>query len=91
MDKQIASQLLVNHIAQETLFVNVQKHLELKCRTESITSYPLGTIVLAQYTDKGLGRRPPFKLYPRWEGPFRVLNVSADGNRYDLQILFILR
>jgi hypothetical protein len=85
VDKLISSQSLIIHVAQETLFSNVQKHLELKRRTEGITSYPLGAIVLAQYPDKGLGRRPPSKLHPRWEGPFRVVNVSDEGNRYDLQ------
>ena len=85
VDKLIESQSLIIHVAQETLFSNVQKHLELKRRTEGITSYPLGAIVLAQYPDKGLGKRPPSKLHPRWEGPFRVVNISDNGNRYELQ------
>ena len=76
---------MITHVAQETLFNNVQKHLEQERRTEEITSYPVGAIVLAQYHDKGLGRRGPTKLSPRWEGPFRVVNISSDGNTYDLQ------
>ena len=85
VDTLIKSQALIIHIAQETLFDNVQKHLEQKRRSEEITSYPMGAIVLAQYPDKGLGLRAPTKLSPRWEGPFRVVNVSSDGNTYDLQ------
>jgi hypothetical protein len=85
VDKLITSQALITEIAQETLFGNIQKQLELKRRTEGITSYPLGAIVLAQYPDKGLGRRPPTKLHPKWEGPFRVVNISENGNRYELQ------
>jgi hypothetical protein len=85
VDKLIKSQALIVHIAQEILFEHVQKHLEIKRRSEGITAYPIGAIVLAQYPDKGLGRRPPTKLTPKWEGPFRVVNISTDGNSYDLQ------
>jgi len=41
--------------------------------------------VLASYHDKGLGKRPPSKLHTRWEGPFRVVNITDNENQYSLQ------
>ena len=81
----IKNQSLITQLAQETLFGNVQKALEKKRREEGITEFPLDSIVLAQYHDKGLRKRPPTKLHPRWEGPFRVVNISDNGNSYSLQ------
>jgi hypothetical protein len=85
IDNLIKNQALITQLAQETLFGNVQKSLEKRRREEGITEFPLDSIVLAQYHDRGLGKRPPTKLHPRWEGPFRVVNISNNGNTYSLQ------
>ena len=84
VDKLIRSQSLITYIAQETLFNNVQKHLEKKRRSECITAYPIGAIVLAQYPDGGLlGRRPlPTKLHLKWEGSFGVCGQYFYGWKF---------
>jgi hypothetical protein len=82
MDTLIANQSLIVDITQKTLFNNVQKALRRNRKEEGITEFPLDSIVLAQYHDKGLGKRPPSKLHPKWEGPFRVVNISNYGNQY---------
>ena len=40
---------------------------------------------MASYPDGGLGKKPPSKFHPKWLGPFRVVNISDNGNRYSLQ------
>jgi hypothetical protein len=59
--------------------------LEEKQRKEDITEFPINSIVLARYPDRGLGHKAPTKVHPKWEGPFRVVNIHMDGNRYSLQ------
>ena len=31
-----------------------------------------------------MGRRPPTKLHMPLKGPFRVIRISPDGNKYDV-------
>lgn len=49
------------------------------------TTFDVGSFVVVQYHDKGLGKRPPTKLHTVWKGPMKVETV--DGNRYTLRNL----
>ena len=48
------------------------------------TEFPVGTYVTVQYPDTRMGRRPPTKLHMSLKGPFRVIRISPDGNKYDV-------
>jgi len=79
MNNLIKNQLQVIQAAQDHLFDNDQKRLDRQRKDGAITEFPIGSIVLAQYPDKGLGARAPTKFNPKWEGPFRVVTPENNG------------
>ena len=85
MDSLLANQAMIIAKAQEHLFDNDQKALSKRQQKGELTEFPIDSIVLAQYHDTGLGAKPPSKLHPKWEGPFRVVNITNSGNTYVLQ------
>jgi hypothetical protein len=85
IDTLLANQSTVIALAQKHLFDHDQIALEKRQQPGGMTVFPIGSIVLAQYHDAGLGAKPPTKLHPKWEGPFRVTNITNSGNTYVLQ------
>ena len=73
-------------MAQKHLFDNDQVAIVARrLKAGKPTEFPIGSVVLAQYHYTGLGNKPPTKLHPLWEGPFRVVNIINSGNTYVLQ------
>lgn len=66
-------------IARQTQYEKDQQHLA-QAPDGIITQFPDNSYVLVEYIDK-----PPSKLHPRLQGPFRVVNHV--GSRYSLQNL----
>lgn len=85
VDTLITNQSTVIALAQKHLLEHDQTALEKRLKQGELTVFPIGSIVLAQYHDTGLGAKPPTKLHPKWEGPFRVTNITNSGNTYVLQ------
>ena len=85
LDTLLENQATTIALAQKHLFDNDQVLLSKRRSKGEVTEFPIGSIVLAQYHDTGLGAKPPSKLHPKWEGPFKVVNIINSGNTYVLQ------
>jgi len=49
-----------------------------------ITTYPLGSFVMLK-VDNAKRNRAEDKLSPRWTGPYRVIAMSHQGHRYEIE------
>jgi hypothetical protein len=48
------------------------------------TEFPIGSYVMVRYPETRMGRKAPTKLHMPLKGPFRVIRISPDGNKYDV-------
>ena len=75
-------QHMVSTVARESL--TTHDNYTMRHPATSITSFPINSYVWKLHGRADERHKPPTKLHATWEGPFRVLGVSKDGNEYHL-------
>ena len=78
----LRTQHMVSTIARESL----TKHDNYTMRhpATNLTRFPINSYVWKLHGRADEDHNLPTKLHATWEGPFRVLSISNDGNEYHL-------